>query len=52
MLKKNETRLTREEAVKKMGKYALLTALGTLVILEPLKAQSASPPDPGGNPLA
>jgi len=46
-----ETKITRKEAVKKMGKYAALTAIGTFVILEPLEAQSSSPPDPGGNPF-
>ena len=44
--------ITRKEALKKLGKYATLTAIGTFVILNPLEAQSASaPPDPGGNPL-
>ena len=45
--------ITREEAIKKMGKYAALTALGMFMILNPKKAQasSASPspsPSPGG----
>lgn len=43
--------ITRKEAIKKMGKYAALTAVGTFVILNPLKAQSSSPPDPGGSPF-
>ncbi|MEO1030551.1 MAG: hypothetical protein AAFX55_04060 [Bacteroidota bacterium] len=43
--------ITRKEALKKMSKYTALTAFGTVVILNPLKAQSASPPDPGGNPF-
>ncbi|MCA0151881.1 hypothetical protein [Winogradskyella vincentii] len=44
--------LTRKEAIKKMGKYAAITAVGTFSILNPLKAQADStPPDPGGNPL-
>ena len=48
----NHDRISRKKAVKTLGKYALLTALGTFVILNPLGAQSASaPPDPGGNPL-
>ena len=53
-MKKNssETKITRKEAVKKIGKYAAITAIGTFVILEPLKAQSTSPPDPGGNPFS
>ena len=48
--------ITRKDAIKKMGKYAALTALGTFMILNPKKAQasSASPspaspsPSPGG----
>tara|TARA_Y100000588_G_scaffold102753_1_gene111839 strand:- start:7312 stop:7482 length:171 start_codon:yes stop_codon:yes gene_type:complete len=48
----NTDKITRKDAIKKMGKYAALTAVGTFVILNPLKAQSSSvPPDPGGNPL-
>ena len=48
--------ITRKDAIKKMGKYAALTALGTFMILNPKKAQafSASPspspsPDGGGS---
>lgn len=40
--------ITRKEAVKKLGKYAALTALGTFMILNPKKTQAASPPNPGG----
>ena len=47
----NSDKITRKDAIKKMGKYAALTAVGTFVILNPLKAQSSSPPDPGGNPF-
>ena len=39
--------ITRNEAIKKMGKYAALTALGTFIILNPKKAQANSPSDPG-----
>ena len=42
--------ITRKDAIKKIGKYAALTALGTFMILNPKKAQatSASPsPDSG-----
>jgi hypothetical protein len=40
--------ISRKEAVKKMGKYAALTAMGTFMILSPKKAQAASaPPSPG-----
>ncbi|MBO3115763.1 hypothetical protein J4050_03345 [Winogradskyella sp. DF17] len=52
MKKTNDTnKITRKEAIKKMGKYAALTAIGTFVILNPQKAQASSPPDPGGNPF-
>lgn len=47
----NTDKITRKDAIKKMGKYAAITAAGTFVILNPLKAQTSSPPDPGGNPL-
>ena len=40
--------ITRKDALKKMGKYAALMALGTFVILNPKKAHASSPPDPGG----
>ena len=42
--------ITRKEAIKKIGnygKYAALTALGTYLILNPQKAQAASPENPG-----
>ena len=45
--------ITRKDAIKKMGKYAALTALGTFMILNPKKAQafSASPsPSPSPSP--
>lgn len=50
MSKKNQDNdITRNEAIKRMGKYAALTAVGTFLILNPQKAQAASPPpDPGG----
>lgn len=41
-----ENKITREVALKKLGKYAALTAIGTFIILNPKKAQAASPPDP------
>ena len=41
--------ITRKDAIKKMGKYAALTAVGTFMILSPKKAQAQStPPNPGG----
>ncbi|MEH6535194.1 MAG: hypothetical protein V7719_02290 [Psychroserpens sp.] len=46
-----QDQITRKEAIKKMGKYAALTAVGTFLILNPKKAQASSPPDPGGNPF-
>ncbi len=42
--------ISRKDALKKIGtygKYAALTALGTYLILNPQKAQAASPEDPG-----
>ena len=44
-----KTGITRKQAIKKMGKYAALTAIGTFAILNPLKAQQTSgPPGPPG----
>ncbi len=54
MKKQNDLdKITRKDAIKKLGKYAALTAVGTFVILNPLKshAQSSPPPDSGGNPF-
>jgi hypothetical protein len=42
--------ISRKDAIKKIGdygKYAALTALGTYMILNPKKAQAASPEEPG-----
>ena len=42
--------ITRKDALKKIGnygKYAALTTLGTYLILNPQKAQAASPEVPG-----
>ena len=44
----NKEEITRNEAIKKMGKYAALTALGTFAILTPKKAQANSEPPPLG----
>ena len=38
--------ISRKEAIKKMGKYAALTAMGTFMILNPKKAQAQSPESP------
>lgn len=46
--KNNLDKITRKDAIKKMGKYAALTAVGTFVVLNPLKAQTTSAPDAGG----
>jgi len=46
--KKSKEPITRNEALKKMGKYAAMTAIGTFLILSPKKAHATSPPDPGG----
>jgi hypothetical protein len=48
--KENNQEITRKDAIKKIGnygKYAALTALGTYLILNPQKAQAASPEAPG-----
>lgn len=47
----NNNEITRKEAIKKMGRYAALTAIGTFFVLNPAKAQQSSPPDPGGDPF-
>ncbi|MDG1038307.1 MAG: hypothetical protein P8O89_05135 [Polaribacter sp.] len=47
---KKQEEMTRKEAIKKIGnygKYLALTALGTYMILNPRKAQAASPETPG-----
>lgn len=51
MNKQNYTdKITRTEAIKKMGKYAALTAIGTFIILNPKQSQALSaPPNVGGN---
>jgi hypothetical protein len=42
----SKDQITRKEAIKKMGKYATLTAVGTFLILNPKTAHASSPPDP------
>ena len=44
---KQDKKINRKQALKKMGKYAGLTALGTFILLNPEKAQATSPPAPG-----
>ena len=46
----NNKDISRKDAIKKMGSYAAFTALGTMIMLNPQKAQAQSgPPDQGGN---
>ena len=52
MKKEGSNKITRKEAIKKMGKYAAMTAAGTFLILNPKQAQAQSnPPDPSGDPF-
>ena len=47
-IEKTPSSITRKDAIKKMGKYAALTAVGTFMILNPKQAQAQSAPsDPG-----
>ena len=40
--------ISRKDALKKMGSYAAFAALGTMIMLNPAKAQTQSgPPNPG-----
>ena len=45
---KSAEKISRKEAIKKAGKYAAFTALGTMVILSPKASQadSGSPTPP------
>ena len=36
--------ISRKDALKKMGSYAAFTALGTMIMLNPQKAQAVSAP--------
>ena len=51
MKKKNTSeKITRKEAIKKIGdygKYSALTAIGTYLLLNPKTAQARSPATPG-----
>lgn len=47
MKKIDNNQITRKEAIKKMGKYAAVTAIGTFVILNPQKVQANSAQPPG-----
>jgi len=49
-IKNTKQDISRKEALHKIGtygKFAALTALGTYIMLNPKKAQAASPADPG-----
>ena len=41
--------ISRKDAIKKMGSYAAFAALGTMIMLNPKKAQAVSLPPQGGN---
>jgi hypothetical protein len=48
--RKNTQDISRKDALKKIcnyGKYSVLTAIATYLILNPQRAQAASPVDPG-----
>lgn len=50
-MEKQDNKISRKEALKKIGnygKYTALTSLGTYLILSPKKAQATSPGTPGG----
>ena len=50
--KTDNNKITRKEAIQKMGKYAALTAAGTFLILNPKTAHAQSAlNDPGGTPF-
>jgi hypothetical protein len=49
--KNSNNKITRNEALKRMGKYAALTAIGTFLILNPKQAQALSPPPADGDPF-
>ena len=44
----NHKDITRKQALKKMGSYAAFAALGTMIMLNPQKAQAVSAPDNPG----
>ena len=46
--KKPSKDITRKDALKKMGSYAAFAALGTMIMLNPQKAQAVSAPDAPG----
>ena len=48
-MKKKQTKITRKEAIKKFGKYAAMTAVGTFIVLNPQKSAAQSPPTQVGD---
>ena len=46
-MKNHNKKIDRKQALKKMGRYDGLTALGTFMLLNPKKAQASSPVNPG-----
>mgnify|MGYP006154612707 CR=1 FL=1 len=47
-IEQHSKNISRKDALKKMGSYAAFTALGTMIMLNPQKAQAVSgPPNPG-----
>jgi hypothetical protein len=47
--KENQSKdISRKDALKKMGTYAAFAALGTMIMLNPQKAQAQSGIDPPG----
>jgi len=48
--KQHSKYISRKDALKRMGSYTAFAALGTMIMLNPQKAQALSgPPDQGGN---
>ena len=47
-IEKTPSGITRKDAIKKMAKYAALTAVGTFMILNPKQAQAQSAPEGPG----
>ncbi len=45
---KTEEKITRKEALKKAGKYAVFTAAAAIVLLSPKEAQAGSAPTNAG----
>ena len=49
-MKTNKDKISRKKALKKLGKYAGLTAIGTIILLTPNEsAAQSAPPSPGSN---